>query len=335
MAIGIGRRQFISALGGAALTWPFAARAQQPPERVRRIGALILYSENDPQSRRCGTAFEQGMDKLGWTVSRNLQIDYRFGISDLASGQLAATELLSLAPDLMLAHGVSAVRAAQQATHTTPIIFTGASEPVSLGFVASLANPGGNTTGFTNLEPSVGGKWLELLKEIAPNVTHVAVLFNPATNPAFPLFYRSIETAAPKFAVETIMTPVGEAADIEAVMTRLGREPGSGLIVPPDTFLSNHNKLIVELAAHNRLPAIYPFKLYAPAGGLVAYGPDVPDEFRRAAAYVDRIFRGERPGDLPVQQPIKFELVINIKTAKTLGLTVPQTLLATADEVID
>ena len=334
MAVGIKRRQFISALGAAA-AWPLTARAQQPPERVRRIGALILYSENDPQSRRCGTAFEQGMEKLGWTVGRNLQIDYRFGISDVALAKLATTELLSLAPDLMLAHGVSAVRAAQQATHTIPIIFTGASEPVSLGFVASLANPGGNTTGFTNLEPSVGGKWLELLKEIAPNVTHVAVLFNPATNPAFPLFYRSIEAAAPKFAVETIMTPVGEAADIEAVMTKLGREPGSGLIVPPDTFLNNHNKLIVELAARNRLPATYPFEHYAAAGGLVAYGPDIPDEFRRAAAYVDRIFRGERPGDLPVQQPINFELVINIKTAKALGLTVPQNLLVGADEVIE
>jgi putative tryptophan/tyrosine transport system substrate-binding protein len=334
VATGIARREFVAGLGGATLAWPLAARAQQP-NQMRRIGALILYSENDPQSRRCVTAFQQGMEKLGWTIGRNLQIDYRFGISDLASAQLATKELLSLAPNLMLAHGVSAVRAAQQATHTVPIIFTGASEPVALGFVASLANPGGNTTGFSNLEPSVGGKWLELLKEIAPNVTHVAVLYNPAVNPGFPLFYRSIEAAAPKFAVETIMTPVGEAADIEAVMTRLGGEQGSGLIVPPDTFLNNHNELIVELATRNRLPATYPFEHYAAAGGLIAYGPDIPDEFRRAAAYVDRIFRGERPGDLPVQQPIKFELVINIKTAKAFGLTVPNSLLVTADEVIE
>ena len=335
MAVSFGRRQFISAVACATLTWPFAARAQKAPEGVRRIGALILYSENDPQSRRCGSAFEQGMEQFGWTLGRNLQIDYRFGISDLALAQLATTELLSLAPDLVLAHGVSAVRAAQQATQTIPIVFTGASEPVALGFVASLANPGGNTTGFTNLESSVAGKWLELLKETAPNVTQVAVLFNPATNPVFPLFYSSIEAAAPKFAVATIMSPVGEVADIEAVLTRLGREPGSGLIVPPDTFLNSHNQLIVQLAGRNRLPGIYPFKHYAAEGGLIAYGPDIPDEFRRAAVYADRIFRGEKPGELPVQQPVKFELVINLKTAKALGLTVPSTLLATADDVIE
>jgi putative tryptophan/tyrosine transport system substrate-binding protein len=334
MAFGIGRREFMACLGGAAAAWPLAARAQQP-ERMRRIGAMILYSENDPQSRRVVTAFEQGMEKLGWTVGRNLQIDYRFGISEPASAQRATTELLNLAPDLMLAQSPSALRAAQQATHTIPIVFTAVSEPVALGFVASLAHPGGNTSGFTNLEPSVGGKWLELLKEIAPNVTHVAVMANPAVTPAFSLFYRSIEAAAARFAVETTMAPVGEAAEIEAVMTRLGREPGSGLILPPDTFVAFHYKLIAELAARNRLPAIYPFGYYAAAGGLITYGPDIPDEFRRAAAYVDRIFRGERPGDLSVQQPIKFELVINLKTAKALGLHVPQTLLALADEVIE
>ncbi|MFZ1088138.1 MAG: ABC transporter substrate-binding protein [Xanthobacteraceae bacterium] len=209
------------------------------------------------------------------------------------------------------------------------------SEPVAQGFIASLAHPGGNITGFTNLEPSLGGKWLELLKEIAPNVTHVAFMFNPASSPVTPQFYRSVEAAAPKFAVETVIAPVHEPAEIEAVLTRLGREPGGGLILPPDTFLSFHYKLIANLTARHRLPSINPFGYYAAAGGLLAYGPNIPDEFRRAAEYVDRIFRAEKPGDLPVQQPIKFELVINLKIAKAIGLNVPQTLLVAADEVIE
>ena len=328
------RREFITLLGGAVAAWPLAARAQQPV-RVRRIGAMILYSEDTPQSRKVIAAFEQGMKKLGWVIGRNLQIDYRFSISEPASAQLAINELLSLAPDLILAHSVSAVRAAQKATRTLPIVFTAVSEPVTLGFVAGLAHPGGNTTGFTNLEPSVGGKWLELLKEIAPKVTRIAFMYNPASSPALPLFYHSVEAAAPRFAVETTMVPVHVSADIQAVVMSLAREPGSGLIIPADTFLSFHLKLVTELMARYRLPAIYPFNIFAVAGGLITYGPDVPDEFLRAASYVDRIFRGEKPGDLPVQQPTKFEMVINLKTAKTLGLTVPQTLLIAADEVIE
>jgi putative tryptophan/tyrosine transport system substrate-binding protein len=235
---------------------------------------------------------------------------------------------------LTLANAVSAVRGAQQATRTVPIVFTGVSEPVTQGFVSSVARPGGNTTGFTNLEPSVGGKWVELLTEIAP-VTRVAVLFNPASTSTALQFVHSVETAAAKLGLGTVQARIHELADIEPVLTGLGHEPVVGLILPPDTFTGFHHKLIVELAARYRLPAIYPFGYFAAAGGLVSYGPDVTDQFRRATAYVDRIFRGEAPGDLPVQQPTKFEFVINLKTAKALGLTVPNTLLVAADQVIE
>jgi len=279
------------------------------------------------------TAFEEGMKNFGWTIGRNLQIDYRFEISTPVAAQAATSKLLNPAPDLILAHGTSAVQAAQQATQTIPIVFTGVSEPVSLGFVASLASPGGNTTGFSNLEPSVGGKWFELLKELAPAIKRVAVLFNPVATPAAPSFFRAIEVAGHGHLVE--MAPVQNAAEIEAVVTRLGNERDCGMITLPDPFLSSHNKQIAALAAANRLPATYPFAFYVVAGGLVSYGPDIPDEFRRAATYVDRIFRGEKPGDLAVQQPIKFNLAINLRTARTIGITVAPTLLARADEVIE
>jgi putative ABC transport system substrate-binding protein len=328
------RRDFITLLGGAAVAWPLTTHAQQA-ERVRRIGVLIVLSENDSQSQGRITAFQQGLEKLGWTVGRNLAIDYRWGVSDPERARAATAELLSLAPDLILANALSAARGAQQATRTVPIVFTGVSEPVAQGLVASLARPGGNTTGFTNLEPSVGGKWLELLKEIAPRVTRVAVIFNPASASIAAQFVRSVESAGVKLGLETVEARVHELAEIEAVVTRLGREPGVGLIFPPDTFTGFHHKLIVELAARYRLPAIYPFQYFAAAGGLVSYGSDVTDQFRRAASYVDRIFRGEKPADLPVQQPTKFEFVINLKTAASLGLSVPQTLLVAADEVIE
>jgi putative ABC transport system substrate-binding protein len=327
------RRAFITLLGGAA-TLPVAARAQQP-DRVRRIGVLMAGRENDQQSGSRITAFQQGLEKLGWTVGRNLAIDYRWSASDFERARAATTELLSLAPDLIVANALSAARAAQQATRTVPIVFTGVSEPVAQGLVVSLARPGGNTTGFTNLEPSVGGKWVELLKEVAPRVARVSVMFNPTSASIAAQFVFSIEAAGAKLDLETVVARVHELAEIEAVMTRLGREPGAGLIFPLDTFTALHHKLIVELAARHRLPAIYPFGYYAAAGGLVSYGPDVTDQFRRSAAYVDRILRGEAPGDLPVQQPTKFEFVINLKSAKALGLEVPDKLLALADEVIE
>ncbi|SDR58119.1 putative ABC transport system substrate-binding protein [Rhizobiales bacterium GAS113] len=328
------RREFIMLVGSAAVAWPLAARAQQP-ERMRRIGVLIVVSENDPESRTRVTAFQQGLEKLGWTVGRNVQIDYRFDISDDERARAATADLLRLAPDLMVANSGAALRAVQEATRTVPIVFVAVSEPVAQGFVASLARPGGNTSGFANLEPSVGAKWLELLREIAPRVTRVAFMFNPEASPVAPLFIPSADAAAPKFGMEMVMAPVHEPAEIEAVMTRLGGEPGAGLIIPPDTFMAFHYKLIIELAARSRMPAIYAFRFYAAAGGLVSYGPDIDDQFRRAAGYVDRILRGEKAGDLPVQQPTKFEFVINLRTAKALGLTITPSILARADEVIE
>jgi putative ABC transport system substrate-binding protein len=327
------RRQFITLLGGAA-AWPVAARAQQP-QRIRRIGVLMVTPEHDPQSRARVAAFQQGLEKLGWTIERNLQIDYRWGIADQERAAAATAELLSLAPDLLLANAATAGRAVQQATRTVPTVFTGISEPVAQGLVASLARPGGNITGFTNLEPSVGGKWLEVLKEIDPRVTRVAFMLNPSLSPVTELFYRSVEMAAAKLSVQASIASVTEAAHIEAVVTNLGRDPGGGLIIPPDTFLVSHRNLLVELTSRYRLPAIFPFQYFAAAGGLVSYGPDLVDQFRRAAVYVDRILRGEKPAELPVQQPTKFEFVINLKTARMLGLTVPQTMLALADEVIE
>jgi putative ABC transport system substrate-binding protein len=327
------RREFISLLGGVMVACPLAGRAQQP-DRVRRIGVLMVLAENDPQSRARVTAFQEGLGKLGWTVGRNLAIDYRWGVSSPERARAATTELLSLAPDLILANAVAAVRGAQQATRTVPIVFTGVSEPVAQGLVASLARPGGNTTGFTNLEPSVGGKWAELLNEIAPRVTRVAIMFNPAS-PSPAQFISSLEAAGARLGLEMVEARVHEPAEIEGFFTRFGREPGVGVILPPDTFTGFHHKLIVELAARNRLPAIYPFGFFSAAGGLVSYGPDVTDQFRRSVTYVDRILRGETPGDLPVQQPTKFEFVINLKAAKALGLTVPDKLLVAADEVIE
>ncbi len=327
------RREFITLAGGAA-AWPLAARAQHG-ERIRRIGVLMVLAENAPQSQSRVTALQNGLEKLGWTIGRNLVIDYRWGVSEPEWARAAAAELLTLAPHLILANGTAAARGAQEVTRTLPIVFVGVSEPVAQGLVASLARPGGNTTGFTNLEPSVGGKWAELLKEIAPRVTRAEIMFNPVSASLVAQFLHSIATAGARFGLETTEAHVHDPAEIELVLIRLGYEPDVGLIVPLDTFTGLHHKLIVELAARFRLPAIYPFGFFAAAGGLLSYGPDVTDQFRRAAAYLDRVFRGEAPGDLPVQQPTKFELVINLKTAKALGLEVPPTLLARADDVIE
>jgi putative tryptophan/tyrosine transport system substrate-binding protein len=326
------RREFLGVFGGAA-AWPLAARAQQPA-RVRRIGVLVALDENDPQSRRRVAVFQEGLATLGWTIGRNLAIDYRWGISSDEQAHAAAAQLLSLAPDLMLTNGVSAARAVQQATRTVPIVFIGVSEPVAQGLIASLARPAGNITGFTNLAPSVGGKWVELLKEIAPGVARIALIFNPAS-PSPAQFMESAKAAGAKLGLETTEVRVHDVAGIETVLVGLGREPGVGLIFPPDTFTGFHRQLIVDLAARYRLPAIFPFGFFAAAGGLLSYGPDVTDQFRRSVTYVDRILRGETPGDLPVQQPTKFELVINLRAVKALGLEVPAMLLARADEVIE
>jgi putative tryptophan/tyrosine transport system substrate-binding protein len=279
--------------------------------------------------------FERALQELGWTGGRNIRIDYRWAPGYVEQTRAAAAELLRLAPDMILAHATQATAALQQATRTVPVVFVAVSEPVAQGFVKSLAHPGGNITGFTNLEPTLGAKWLELLKEIAPRVTRVAVLYNPNTAPYATLFSRSAEVVAQKMAVELTAAPVHEPAEIESALAMLGREPGGGLIIAPDPFTSARRKLIFDLAARYRVPAISAFRYLSNEGGLVSYGVDVRDQFRQAAAYVDQILRGGKPADLPVQQPTKFELVINLKTAKALGLAVPSTLLARADEVIE
>jgi putative tryptophan/tyrosine transport system substrate-binding protein len=330
----MGRREFVALLGGAAAAWPVAARAQQT-ERMRRIGVLMPESEGDPESQARVAMFHGRLQELGWTVGRNLRIDYRWAIGDLERTRVDAAELLRLAPDVILAVASPALATVQKATRTIPVVFVAVSEPVAQGFIQSLAHPGGNITGFTNLEPTFGGKWLELLKEIAPRVTRVAIMFNPNTAPYAALFSRSVKAAAQKFGVEPADAAVQQLADVESVMSMLAREPGGGLIVPPDPFMAAQGKLIGELAARFQLPAVYPFRFMLAEGGLASYGVNIPDLFRHAASYVDRIFRGEKPSDLPVVQPTKFELVINLKTARALGLEIPPSLLARADEVIE
>ena len=326
------RREFIAGLGAAA--WPLAARAQQP-DRIRRVGVLWAFSENDPRGERLLTVVRPELEKLGWTVGWNLQIEVRSVTGDADRARAGAAEMLRMTPDVILvAFSGLALAALQQATRTIPIVFEGISEPVARGFVDSLAHPGANITGFANLEPTLGAKWLQLLKEIAPDVRHVAFVLTE-TVPFNVAFSRSAEAAAMKVDVAVDQTPVHEPAEIEAVMTRLAREPGGGLIFPGDAFIAAHRQPIVEMAARHRLPAVYPNRLYPEDGGLLSYGSDPLDMYWRSATYVDRILRGEKPADLPIQQPTKFELVINLKTAKALGLTIPPTVLALADEVIE
>jgi len=320
------RREFITLLGGAAAVgWPLAARAQQ---QTRRIGVLMAESESDPESDARVTAFNQSLAKLGWTIGRNLQIDYRWAAGDVERTRVATAELLRLAPNVILAIASPSVRSVQQAAPTIPIVFIGVSEPIAQGFVQSLSHPGGNVTGFTNLEWGFGAKWVQLLKEIAPHLSRVAIVFNPDTAPYVASFVPSVETAAQELAVEPVMAAVRQPADIDATMHMLAREQGGGLILPPDIFTTTHRKLVVELAARYGLPTIYPFRFFPVDGGLMSYGIDIPNLFRLAAGYIDRILKGERPADLPVQQPTKYEFAINLKTAKALGLEVPPTLLA-------
>jgi putative ABC transport system substrate-binding protein len=330
------RRQFITLLGGAAapaLLCPLAVRAQQPG-RMRLIGALMPNAEGDSMGQARALALQQGLAKLGWIVGRNVRIEYRWGAADAESVRAGTAELLALTPDVVLATTSRAVATLQQATRTVPIVFMTTIEPVAQGFVQSLAHPGGNITGFTNMEATVGAKWLALLKEVAPRVARVAFMLNP-DNPGPAQFSGSVTAAAPKLAAEVVVAQVRGPAEIEAAITRLGREPGGGLIVPPDGFTLVHRKLIIELAARYRLPAIYGLRDFADDGGLAYYGVDVTDQYRQAAGYVDRILRGEKPGDLPVQQPTKFNLVINLTTAKALGLDISPALLSVADELIE
>ena len=325
------RREFISVLGGAA-AWPIASRAQQP-ERMRRIGVLMLYPENDPEGQLRATAFRQGLQKLGWVVGRNVQIDFQWGLGDADWIRSAAAQLLRLAPDVILANGTPAAKTMQQASRTVPVIFIAGSDPVVDGLVPSLAHPGGNLTGFYVFEPSLGAKLLELLKEIAPHVARVAILSNPDANPAS--WLASAVAAAPRFAVEVVAAPLRDSNEIEAAMAQWGREPNFGLIVMPDPATNAHRKLINELAARYRLPVIHALRAAAAEGGLMSYGVDLPNVFRQTAAYADRILKGANPADLPISLPTKFELVINLTTAKTLGIDVPLSLMLRADEMLD
>jgi putative ABC transport system substrate-binding protein len=328
------RRQFISLLGGAA-AWPLAARAQQP-EGVRRIGVLSILAESDVDWRGSIKVFQHRLQELGWTDGRNIQISYRGAAGNVERLNTLATELAGMAPDLLLATNTPALIALQRSTDSIPIVFVQVSDPIGAGFVASLARPGGRITGLTNFEPTMGGKWLEILKELAPGVVRVGLLFNPQTSPGGGSFYsRPIEAAAATFAMRPIRIPLHNATEIEPAVAEFARHSNSGLVIVSDSFMVVHRKLIMELAARHRLPAIYPFRYFAAEGGLVSYGVDRDDSYWRVAAYVDRILRGAKPADLPVEAPTKFELVINLKTAKALGLDVPPTLLARADQVIE
>jgi putative ABC transport system substrate-binding protein len=329
----LGRRQLITLLGGAAVAWPLAARAQQ--RRMRRIGVLMSTAETDPESPPRIAAFQRGLATVGWIAGQNVRIDYRWAAGEPAQMQVLARELVNLQPDVILAHTTPSTAALMRETRTIPIVFVVVGDPVGSGFVASIPRPGGNITGFTNIESSLGGKWIQLLKEIAPRVTRVSLLFNPETAPFAAFYVHPIEAAAPSFAVEPIAKPIRTDTEIEAAITDVGRESTGGLIVLPDTFTTVHRKAIISAAARNNVPTIYPFRYMASDGGLIAYGVDVVDLFQRAAPYVDRILRGANPADLPVQAPTKFELVINLETAKALGLQAPPTLLALADEVIE
>jgi putative ABC transport system substrate-binding protein len=328
------RRDFITLIGGVTVAWPLAARPQQPGG-IRRIALFMNFPEDDVWSKRCIAAFQQELAELGWIEGRNVHIEYRWATTDPRSIPVSVAELVALEPDVILASATDVLAAFQKATSTIPIVFVSVSDPVGQGFVTSLDRPGGHITGFTAFEFSMGGKWMELLKEIAPSIRHVAVLFNPQTAPYFPLFVGSIETAAASFGIEPTSAPVKDLAEIESVMTALARDPNRGVICPSDSYTSTHRKTIIALAARHSIPAVFAWREFVNDGGLICYGIDRVDMYRRSPLYVDRILKGTKPADLPVQQPTKFELVINLKTAKTLGLTVPPTLLTRADEVIE
>jgi putative tryptophan/tyrosine transport system substrate-binding protein len=332
MTTQVRRRDFITLLGGA-VAWPLAARAQQG-ERTRRIGALMNLAADDSESQVRVVAFAQGLSELGWTEGRNLRIDFRWAAGEVDRFRSHAAELVALAPDVILASASPGVTAVQQATRTLPVVFVTVVDPVGAGIVPNLARPGGNTTGFTLFEYAVSGKWLEQLKEIAPRVTRVAVLRDSASAAGIGQF-AAIQSAASSFGVELVPLGGQDGAEIERGITAFARSANGALIVTAATSTRVHRELIIKLAARHRLPAVYSDRVFVAGGGLISYGPDRVDHFRRAAGYVDRILKGGKPGDLPVQAPTKYELVINLKTAKALGLTVPDTLLARADEVIE
>ena len=329
------RREFITVLSGAAATWPLATLAQQP-DHMRRIGVLMAHAESDPEFQTYVSAFREGLQKLGWTEGRNIQLDFRWGaLDDAEMRQRSALELIALKPDLIVTQNTPPTASMLQHTHTIPVVFVVVADPVGSSFVKSLARPGGNATGFTIMEPTITGKWLELLKEIAPRVNRATFLFNPATTPYANIYLNPFKAAAASLGLEAIVAIVHDTAELDTVIAAQAREPNGGLIVMPDGFLNVHRAQVILLTGRYRLPAIYPWRFFAEQGGLLSYGSEQRGLFRLAASYVDRILKGEKPADLPVQAPTEYEMVINLKTAKALGLTVPPTLLDRADKLIE
>jgi|SRR4029077_350759 putative tryptophan/tyrosine transport system substrate-binding protein len=329
------RREFITLLGGAAATWPLAAHAQQP-DRMRRIGVLMAHAESDPEFQAYVAAFREGLQNLGWVEGRNFRLDFRWGaLDDAELRKRAAIELIALKPDLIVTQNTPPTATMLQQTRTIPVVFVVVADPVGSGFVQNLARPGGNATGFTIMEPTTTGKWLELLKEIAPRSNRAALLFNPATAPYAGIYLNPFKAAAASLGLEAIAATVHDRAELDTVIAAQAREPNGGLIVIPDGFLNVHRADIISLAARYRLPAVYPWRFFAEQGGLLSYGSEQRDFFRLAATYVNRILKGEKPADLPAQAPTEYKLVINLTTAKALGLTVPPTLLDRADKVIE
>jgi len=327
------RREFIVTLGSAA-TWPLAARAQQT-EPLRRIGMLISAREDDPDGHRRVALLRQGLSELGWTEGRNIHIDYRWFGGDAARAKANAAELVSQKPDVIVANSTLSLTAVRNETSTIPIVFLFVGDPIGQGFVSSFAHPGGNITGFTSFEFATAAKWLELIKEIAPELGRIAFIFHPEAGPYAEKFVQSIEPLAHSLDVRLMVTPTRDAGEIDRALVAVSGEPNAGLIVSPDAFTVANRGLIISLAARYRLPAIYPFRIFAAEGGLLSYGHDVDDPWRWASTYVDKILKGASPADLPIQQPTKFELVINLKTAKALGLSIPPQLLDRADELIE
>jgi putative tryptophan/tyrosine transport system substrate-binding protein len=328
------RREFIQVLGGMAATWPHAARAQQRA-RMRRIGVLMHLAADDPEGQSRLAAFLQGLQEAGWAIGRNVIIDMRWAGADVESMKRFAKELVALQPDLIVTSSTPAAKAMLQATRTIPVIFVLVADPVGGGVVASLPRPGGNMTGFAPIVGSLGGKWAELLKEVAPRIARATLLFNPPAATFIENFLNPFKAAAASLGIEAIIAPVDDAPGLEALVAAQAREPNSGLVVIPDAFTELHRAEIASLAVRYRVPAVDWSRSFAEDGGLISYGPKLVDEYRRAASYADRILKGEKPADLPVQAPTKYELVINLKTAKALGLEVPPTLIARADDVIE
>jgi putative ABC transport system substrate-binding protein len=326
------RRDFIKVIAGSAAAWPRVLRAQ---ERTARVSALMVIAETDPESERLAGAFEKGLDEAGWHKGRNLELTYRWSASNPDLLSRYAEELVRAAPDILLAFGTAALIPLHKATTTIPIVFSSVSDPVGQGFVASVSHPGGNLTGFSNFDPDIGSRWLQVLKDAAPAVTHVTVMFNPRTSPYNALWMQAIERTAPSFQVSVSQVSVQSDEEIRNTITRLGTKPGSGILVPSDSFTYIRSAMIAALANGNQVPAIYPFSRFVHDGGLIAYGVDLVDQLRNAGGYVARILKGDNPADLPIQAPLRYTLAINLKTANALGLSVPHGLLNAADEVIE